>query len=256
VSLSVEAIELTKVFGDLVAVDHVTFSVKRGEIFGLLGPNGAGKSTLLRMLCTVLRPTSGTAKVEGHDILKEANEVRKVIGVVQEKLILYAPLTPIENLTFFGKLYGMDDDTLKKKIKELLQEVKLWEVRDKPVGTFSSGMRQRVNIVRALLHDPKLIILDEPTNGLDPQSVRWVREYIKALRNRGLTIVLTTHDMYEIDELAEEVAIMDRGKIMAVGKKEELKNKYSTDKIEEVFLTITGRELRDELSGRLRRRGW
>ncbi|MBO3801821.1 MAG: ABC transporter ATP-binding protein [Thermoproteota archaeon] len=255
-SLSVEVRELTKVFGDLVAVDHATFSVKRGEIFGLLGPNGAGKSTLFRMLCTVLRPTYGTAKVEGHDILKETNEVRKVIGVVQEKLILYAPLTPIENLTFFGKLYGVEDDVLKRKIEELLQEAKLWEVRDKPVGIFSSGMRQRVNIIRALLHDPKLLMLDEPTNTLDPQSVRWVRDYIKALRDRGLTIILTSHDMYEIDELAEEVAIMDRGKIIAVGGKEELKNKYSTDKFEEVFLALTGRTLRDELSGRLKRRGW
>jgi len=174
-SYAVEAENLTKYFGNLIAVDSVSFKVKKGEIFGLVGPNGAGKSTLIRMICTVLRPSAGKALVEGYDIIRQPQEVRKLIGVVQEKLILYAPLTPVENLEFFGKLYGLDSKVLKERIKELLEEVKLSAVKDKPVGTFSTGMRQRLNIARALLHDPKLVILDEPTNGLDPQSVRWVR---------------------------------------------------------------------------------
>ena len=208
------------------------------------------------MLCTVLRPTSGRAFIEGHDIIREANEVRKIIGVVQEKLILYAPLTPVENLEFFGKLYNIDGKVLKERIMKLLDEVKLLGFKDRPVGTFSTGMRQRLNIARALLHDPQVVILDEPTNGLDPQSVRWVRDFIIDLKKRGLTVLLTTHDMYEIDELAEEVAIMDRGRILEIGSKDELKAKYGASKIEDVFLALTGKELRDELSGRLRRRGW
>ncbi len=253
---AVEAEKLTKYFGNLIAVDNVSFKVRKGEIFGLVGPNGAGKSTLIRMICTVLRPSSGRAYVEGYDVIKHAQEVRKLIGVVQEKLILYAPLTPVENLEFFGKLYDLDSKVLKERIKELLEEVKLLAVKDKPVGTFSTGMRQRVNIARALLHDPKVVILDEPTNGLDPQSVRWVRDYILNLKNKGLTIILTSHDMYEIDELSDTVAIMDKGKILEIGRKEELKAKYNASKIEDVFLELTGRELRDEISGRLKRRGW
>ncbi|MEM0097212.1 MAG: ABC transporter ATP-binding protein [Conexivisphaerales archaeon] len=237
-------------------MDNVSFKVKAGDIFGLVGPNGAGKSTLLRMLCTVLMPTSGKGFVEGHDIVREAKEVRKSIGVVQEKLILYSPLTPIENLEFFGNLYSMDSKMLKEKILQLLEEVKLTAVKDRPVGTFSTGMRQRLNIARALLHDPRVVILDEPTNGLDPQSVRWIRDFIVNLRERGLTVILTTHDMYEIDELADTVAIMDRGQILEMGSKDELKAKHGVDKIEDVFLSLTGRELRDELSGRLRGRGW
>ncbi|MFP3225188.1 MAG: ABC transporter ATP-binding protein [Nitrososphaeria archaeon] len=255
-SYAVEAENLTKYFGNLIAVDSVSFKVKKGEIFGLVGPNGAGKSTLIRMICTVLRPSAGKALVEGYDIIRQPQEVRKLIGVVQEKLILYAPLTPVENLEFFGKLYGLDSKVLKERIAELLEEVKLSAVKDKPVGTFSTGMRQRLNIARALLHDPKLVILDEPTNGLDPQSVRWVRDYIVNLKNRGLTVILTSHDMYEIDELADTVAIMDKGKILEIGKKEDLKRKYGATKIEDVFLELTGRDLRDEISGRLRRRGW
>jgi len=234
----------------------VSFKVRKGEIFGLVGPNGAGKSTLLRMLCTVLRPTSGRGYIEGHDIVREATEVRKAIGVVQEKLILYSPLTPIENLEFFGNLYNIESRELRKKIMELLDEVKLMAVKDRPVGTFSTGMRQRLNIARALLHDPRVVILDEPTNGLDPQSVRWVRDFIVKLKDRGLTVILTTHDMYEIDELAESVAIMDRGQIIEIGKKDELKARHGVERIEDVFLSLTGRELRDELSGRLRGRGW
>ncbi len=255
-SYAVETRNLTKSFNGFLAVNNVSIRVRRGTIFGLLGPNGAGKSTLLRMICTLLRPTSGRAWVEGHDVVEEPNEVRKVIGVVQEKLLLYPVLTARENLELFGRLYGIPEDELRRKIRELLEEVKLWGFRDKPVGTFSSGMRQRLNIVRALLHDPKVVILDEPTNALDPQSVRWVRDYVKGLKDRGLTVIVTTHDMHEAEELSEELAIMDRGQILDVGPVQELKAKYDAPTVEEVFLRLTGRELRDELSGRLSARGW
>ncbi|MGB9733633.1 MAG: ABC transporter ATP-binding protein [Conexivisphaera sp.] len=255
-SHAVETENLTKVFNGFVAVNGVTLRIRRGSIFGLLGPNGAGKSTLLRMICTLLRPTAGRAFVEGHDVVREPNEVRRTIGVVQEKLLLYPVLTARENLELFGRLYGIEGEELRRRIRELLEEVKLWGFRDKPVGTFSSGMRQRLNIVRALMHDPSVIILDEPTNALDPQSVRWVRDYVKGLRDRGLTVVVTTHDMHEAEELSEDLAIMDRGQVLDVGPVDQLKSKYGASSVEDVFLKLTGRELRDELSGRISARGW
>lgn len=255
-SYSIETWGLTKAFNGFMAVHNVSMKVQRGSIFGLLGPNGAGKSTLLRMICTLLTPTSGRASVDGHDVQKETNEVRKAIGVVQEKLLLYPVLSAKENLELFGRLYRVDPLVLDKKVNSLLEEVKLSGFKDRPVGTYSSGMRQRVNIVRALIHDPRIVILDEPTNGLDPQSVRWVRDYVKGLKERGLTVLIITHDMQEADELSEELAIMDRGELLAVGETKALKDKYSVKTVEELFLTLTGRELRDSLSGRLKGRGW
>jgi ABC-2 type transport system ATP-binding protein len=255
-SYAVETENLTKAFNGFIAVNGVSIRVRRGSIFGLLGPNGAGKSTFLRMICTLLRPTAGRAIVEGHDVVREPNEVRKAIGVVQEKLLLYPVLTAQENLELFGRLYGVPESEMRHKVRELLEEVKLWGFRDKPVGTFSSGMRQRLNIVRALMHDPRLVILDEPTNALDPQSVRWVRDYVKKLKERGLTVIVTTHDMHEAEELSEDLAIMDRGHVLEVGPVQELKSKYNAYTVEDVFLKLTGRELRDELSGRISARGW
>jgi ABC-2 type transport system ATP-binding protein len=255
-SYSVETQGLTKSFKGFLAVNNVSLTVKEGSIFGLLGPNGAGKSTLMRMICTLLRPTSGKAFVNGYDIEKQSNEVRKAIGVVQEKLLLYPILTAKENLELFGRLYRVDSIALNEKVNSLLEEVKLSGVKDRPVGTFSSGMRQRVNIVRALIHDPKIVILDEPTNGLDPQSVRWVRDYVKRLRERGLTVIIITHDMQEADELSEELAIMDKGEVLAEGETAALKAKYDVKTVEDLFLTLTGRDLRDLLSGKLKIRGW
>ncbi|MGD0804191.1 MAG: ABC transporter ATP-binding protein [Candidatus Bathyarchaeia archaeon] len=255
-SISIQINGLTKSFSGFLAVNKVSLSVKRGTIFGLLGPNGAGKSTLLRMLCTLLQPTAGSASIEGYDIVKQTNEVRQVLGVVQEKLLLWPALTARENLELFGRLYGMDEKILKERVRSLIEEVKLTSVADKLVATYSTGMRQRINIVRALIHEPKVILLDEPTNGLDPQSVRWVRDYIVDLRKRGYTVVLTTHDMKEADELTEELAIMDRGEILAVGRSADLKEKYGVTDIEELFLSLTGRELRDSLTGKVKGRGW
>ena len=252
--LSDQAIEthgLTKRFNNFTAVDHVDLSVRRGEIYGFLGPNGAGKTTVIRMLCTLLVPSSGLAKVDGYDVVHQANEVRKRIGLVSEKLIMYTRLTALENLMFFGRLYRIDRNTLKKKSEELLEMVKLTQFKDKLVGSFSSGMKQRVNVIRAILHDPDILFLDEPTTGLDPQSTRFVRDLVKELKQRGHTIFLTTHIMEEADELSDRVCVIDHGKIMAVDTPQTLKDRYNTNSLLNVFLELTGRELRDSANERI-----
>ena len=247
----IETHGLTKKFNDFTAVDHIELSVRKGEIYGFLGPNGAGKSTTIRMLCTLLEPTSGTATVAGFDVAHDANEVRKRIGLVSEKLIMYTRLTAEQNLTFFGKLYGIDDAELKPRIRELLDMVKLTPFKDRSVGGFSSGMRQRMNVIRALIHDPEIIFLDEPTTALDPQSTKFVRDTVLRLKKNGHTIMLTTHIMEEADELSDRISIIDHGKIMATGTVSELKSAHHTDSMLEVFLAVTGRELRDSASDRV-----
>jgi len=252
--LSDQAIEthgLTKRFNNFTAVDHVDLSVRRGEIYGFLGPNGAGKTTAIRMLCTLLSPTSGSASVDGYDVVQQANEVRKRIGLVSEKLIMYPRLTALENLTFFGSLYGLEKGELRRKSEELIEMVKLTPFKDKLVGGFSSGMKQRINVIRGILHDPDILFLDEPTTGLDPQSTRFVRDLVKELRQRGHTIVLTTHIMEEADELSDRVCIIDHGKIMAVDTPQALKDRYNTNSLLEIFLELTGRELRDSANERI-----
>jgi ABC-2 type transport system ATP-binding protein len=248
---AIETIELTKKFNSFTAVDHVDFSVQKGEIYGFLGPNGAGKTTAIRMLCTLLSPTSGTASVDGYDVVKQGNEVRKRIGLVSEKMIMYPRLTALENLMFFGRLYRIDRNTLKKKSEELLEMVKLTQFKDKLVGSFSTGMKQRINVIRAILHDPDILFLDEPTTGLDPQSTRFVRDLVKELKQRGHTIFLTTHIMEEADELSDRVCVIDHGKIMAVDTPQTLKDRYNTNSLLNVFLELTGRELRDSANERI-----
>lgn len=250
-SPAIETNRLTKTFNAFTAVDHVDLTVRKGEIYGLLGPNGAGKSTVIRMLCTLLSPTSGSASVDGYDVVRQGGEVRKRIGLVSEKLIMYPRLTALENLMFFGKLYRIDPETLRERSEELLEMVKLTPFKDRLVGGFSSGMRQRVNVIRAILHDPEILFLDEPTTALDPQSTRFVRDLVKELRQRGHTIVLTTHMMEEADELSDRVCIIDHGKVMAIDTPRALKEKYHTNSLLEVFLELTGRQLRDSADARI-----
>jgi ABC-2 type transport system ATP-binding protein len=208
---------LTKSFNDFIAVDDISFDVKKGEIFGLLGPNGAGKSTTLRVLSTLARPTKGTATIGGHDIVKDGTEVRKLIGIVSEKMIMYNRLTAKENLIFFGSLFDLPKDTLNKRIDELLELVQLTKWKNAQVGTFSTGMRQRMNVIRALLNMPQVLFLDEPTLGLDPQSSVEIREFIKKLnRENGTTIIITTHTMVDADLLCDRIGIMDHAKIVAL----------------------------------------
>jgi ABC-2 type transport system ATP-binding protein len=216
---------LTKTFGDFVAVDNITFDMKKGEIFGLLGPNGAGKSTTIRMLSTLTRPTKGTATIGGFDVVKQDNEVRKLIGIVSEKMIMYNRLTAKENLWFFGTLFGMPKDDLNKRIDELLELVQLTKWKKAQVGTFSTGMKQRMNIIRALLNMPQVLFLDEPTLGLDPQSTVEIREFVRKLnRDYDTTILITTHMMGEADMLCDRIGIIDHGKIVALDTPTNLKN--------------------------------
>jgi len=236
---------LTKRFGDLTAVDHIDLSVMKGEIFGFLGPNGAGKTTAMRMLSTLSKPTEGTATVGGYDIVAQAEQVRKIIGMVAEKLILYPRLSGVENLEFFGRLYGMKGDVLNSRVDELLRMVRLERFKDMPAGGYSSGMRQRLNIVRGVIHDPEIVFMDEPTVLLDPQSTSFVRDLIRDLNKEGKTIVLTTHVMDEADRLSDTIGIIDHGKIIAVDSPRNLREKHHCETLEDVFLELTGRALRD-----------
>ncbi|MCW4030228.1 MAG: ATP-binding cassette domain-containing protein [Candidatus Bathyarchaeota archaeon] len=220
----IEVKNLTKTFGKFTAVDDISFQVKKGEIFGLLGPNGAGKSTTLRMLSTLSRPTKGTATIGGYDTVKDDMKVRQLIGIVSEKMIIYNRLTAKENLYFFGNLFNIPKDTLNKRIDELLELVQLTKFKDAQVGTFSTGMRQRMNVIRALLNMPQVLYLDEPTLGLDPQSSVEIRDFIKKLnQENGTTVVLTTHMMVDADLLCDRIAIVDHGKIIALDTSTNLK---------------------------------
>ena len=226
----IEVKNLTKKFNDFTAVDHVSFDVKKSEIFGLLGPNGAGKTTIIRMLSTLSRPTEGTARIGGYDIVKHDNKVRQLIGLVSEKMIMYDRLTAKENLRFFGKLYNIPKKTLKLRIDELLKLVQLTKWKNSKVGTFSTGMRQRMNVIRALLNMPKVLFLDEPTLGLDPQSTVEVREFIKKINKENkTTIILTTHMMNEADRLCDCIGIIDNGKISTLDTSTNLKKLVSGD---------------------------
>jgi ABC-2 type transport system ATP-binding protein len=224
----IEVKNLTKNFNSFTAVDHVSFDVKKGEVFGLLGPNGAGKTTIIRMLSTLTRPTKGTAAVGGYDVVKHDSEVRKLVGLVSEKMIMYDRLTAKENLWFFGKLYNIPKHVLNQRIDELLGLVQLSKWKDSQVGTFSTGMRQRMNVIRALLNMPEVLFLDEPTLGLDPQSSVEVREFVKKInRENKTTIIITTHMMIEADMLCNRIGIIDHGKITALDTSTNLKRLVS-----------------------------
>jgi ABC-2 type transport system ATP-binding protein len=215
--LDIEVEQLTKRFGDFTAVDALNFSVEHGEVFGLLGPNGAGKSTLIRMLTTLVPPTSGTARVNGFDIVHAANEVRQSIGVIPQAMTSDLDLSAVENMSIFAKLYGIPREKRLQTIKQLLREVDLEKWGEKPVKMFSGGMRRRLEIARGLVHEPKLFFLDEPTTGLDPVSRVAVWEMLTRLKHeRDLTILVTTHYMDEADKLCDRIAIVDHGKLVAL----------------------------------------
>ncbi|MBU0598568.1 ABC transporter ATP-binding protein [Patescibacteria group bacterium] len=244
----IEVKNLTKKFKDLTAVDGISFSVREGEVFGFLGPNGAGKTTTIKMLCTLLRPTSGQALVSGQDVVKSPSEVRKHIGLVAEKLILYDRLTAMENLKFFGSLYHIPKQEVVARATKWLKALEMEKWQDKMAGTFSTGMKQRVNIARALLTEPEVIFLDEPTLGLDPQTSRSIRNFIDDLHAHGVTVILTTHIMPEADELSDNIAIIDHGKIIAMDTPQNLKASIKKDNatLEDVFLRLTGRDMRED----------
>ncbi|MGD0770426.1 MAG: ATP-binding cassette domain-containing protein [Tepidisphaeraceae bacterium] len=236
--LDIEVENLTKRFGDFTAVDALNFSVEHGEVFGLLGPNGAGKSTLIRMLTTLVPPTSGTARVNGFDIVHEANAVRQSIGVIPQAMTSDLDLSAQENMSIFAKLYGIPREKRLRTIKQLLKEVDLEKWADKPVKMFSGGMRRRLEIARGLVHEPKLFFLDEPTTGLDPVSRVAVWEMLTRLKSeRDLTILVTTHYMDEADKLCDRIAIIDHGKLVALDSPLKLKASIPGKNVLEVSFT-------------------
>ena len=228
----IETFGLTKTFNGLTAVDHVSFSVKEGEIFGFLGPNGAGKTTTIKMLTTLLRPTEGTAKVCGFDIIKNRNEVRQNIGVVFQEPALDTELTGKENLDFHARMYGLDREKRVSRIEEVLELVDLQDKKDILVKYYSGGMKRRLEIARGLMHFPKVLFLDEPTLGLDTQTRRAIWDYIRKMnKEEKTTIFLTTHYMDEADFLCDRVGIIDHGKIIVIDTIPKLKNAIGNDVI-------------------------
>lgn len=220
----IEANQLTKYFDDFLAVDHVTFAVPEGKVLVLLGKNGAGKTTTVRMLTSILRPSSGSARVAGFDVVKQADQVRAAVGVLTEHHGLYARMNAEEYLTFFGNLYGMPRREALQRGIPLLELFDLAAVRKKRLGEYSKGMRQKLALTRALLHNPPVLLLDEPTSAMDPESARTVRDAINNLRGQGRTILLCTHNLAEGEELADQVAIIQSGKILIHGDLESVKH--------------------------------
>ena len=231
------------------AVNGVDLQIERGEIFGLLGPNGAGKSTTIRMLCTLLEPTSGTARVNGFDIVKQANEVRRSLGtVLAGERSIYWKLTGRENLEYFAALYHIPPAIARKRVDELIERMEIKDRSNELVEKYSTGMRQRIAIAKALLARPPILLLDEPTLGLDPQAARRVRELIAELKQEGHTILLTTHYMEEADQLSDRIGIIDTGKVIALDTSEGLKRRIEQQEI--IRLELTG--WHDEMAGRLK----
>jgi len=235
---AIEVKEITKKFGDFTAVDALSFKVEEGEIFGLLGPNGAGKSTLIRMLTTLLTPTSGSGLVGGFDITTQANDVRRAIGVIPQAMTTDTELSAEENLLIFAKLYGVPKERRARLIADLLAAVELTPWADKPVKNFSGGMRRRVEIARGLVHEPRILFLDEPTTGLDPVSRTAVWEMLRKIKaDHHLTVLLTTHYMDEADQLCDRIAIIDHGHLMALDSPLKLKTAISgTNTVDASFL--------------------
>ncbi len=245
--ISVE--DLTKKFDGFTAVDSVSFQVKKGEIFAFLGPNGAGKTTTIRMLTTLLHPTSGFIEINGFNPVKQQADVRRSFGIVFQDPSLDNELTAYENLVFHAVLYNVPKTTREERIPYLLKFVGLWERKDDYIKTFSGGMKRRLEIARGLIHHPKLLFLDEPTLGLDPQTRNHVWEYIKKLnKEEGMTVFFTTHYMEEAAKIAERIAIIDNGKIIKLGTPNELKKSTKTNSLEEAFLKLTGHVIREEES--------
>ena len=243
----IEVEHLTKSFGDVQAVNDVSFSVARGEIFAFLGPNGAGKTTTIKMLTTLLRPSSGRIRLDGLDPAAQPNDARRRFGIVFQDPSLDAELTAWENMQLHGVLYHVPRAARLERSESLLKLFELWDRRDSQVKTFSGGMKRRLEIARGFLHTPRILFLDEPTLGLDPQSRNQLWTHVKHLnQTEGTTVFLTTHYMEEADRVAHRVGVIDQGKIVAQGSAEQLKQQTGTDSLEQAFLALTGTSIRDE----------
>jgi sodium transport system ATP-binding protein len=234
---------LTKSFRDLrrgqvLAVDHVNFEARPGEVFGLLGPNGAGKTTTMRILCTVLRPTGGSARIAGYDVGTQANEVRRHIGFLSANTAIYDRMSARELVEYFGRLYGLEGELLRTRLEKVFADLQMNDFRDVLGAKMSTGMRQKVSIARAIVHDPPVLIFDEPTAGLDVLVARAVMENIQQLRALGKCILYSTHIMREVEKLCDRVAIMSQGQVQALGTLAELRAQHGEEDLEELFFRL------------------
>ena len=236
----VEVVELSKRYGTKLAVDRLSFTAQPGEVFGLLGPNGAGKTTTLRVLATLLSPSGGEARVAGFDLRRQPAEVRASIGVVNGGMGLPERLTGREVITHFGRLYGLGDRAIARRIGELDRILDLAPMLNKRAGQFSSGMRQRVTVARALIHDPPVLFLDEPTADLDVMGRRSVLDFVESLKGSGKTVLYSTHIMSEVEEVCDRLAIIDEGRIKVVGALKGLMAEHAGKSLEEVFFAVVG----------------
>lgn len=257
----IEVKNLVKKYNGLTAVNNLTFDVEKGAIFAFLGPNGAGKTTTIKMLTTLTRPTSGSLKINGYDPTIDPHKARASFGIVFQDPSLDEELTAYENLDFHGMLYKVKKRDRRERIEQLLNFVELWDRRNDLVKHFSGGMKRRLEIARGFVHHPRILFLDEPTIGLDPQTRDHIWTYIKKLNEEeGITVFLTTHYMEEAEKVSDKIAIIDHGKIIATGTAGQLKQQTNTNSLEEAFLSLTGKEIREEKPGSniaaARRRGW
>jgi ABC-type multidrug transport system, ATPase component len=247
---------LTKKYDNKPVVDHINLEIKKGEIFGLLGPNGAGKSTTMNMVCSLVKPTAGKVELFGYNTKTDMKKVKAKLGYIPQELALHGNLKAWENVELFTSLYGIKGEALKNAVSESLEFVGLEDKRNGFAKTFSGGMKRRLNIACAIGHKPELLIFDEPTVGIDPQSRNFILEKIKYVNKQGATVIYTSHYMEEIEAICTRIAIMDNGKIIAIGTKEELVEMVTSDQasnmtLEEVFLTLTGKKLRDYAEGEM-----
>ena len=242
--------QLSKKYKDAETYSLIDFSlsVNEGQIFGLLGPNGAGKTTLISMLCGLIKPTSGSFSINNLTYADNSNEIKKIIGVVPQEYALYPTLTARENLMYFGSMYGLKGENLKEKIIESLDYLGLLKFADKQIETFSGGMKRRVNLIAGILHNPKILFLDEPTVGVDVQSKSAIIDYLKQLNKNGTTIIYTSHHLSEAQDFCTDIAIIDRGQLFAQDTPENLiRSTAKANNLEDVFISLTGKELRDDI---------
>jgi ABC-2 type transport system ATP-binding protein len=243
----IEIRNLTKKFGSFTAVNSINLNIQEGEIFGFLGPNGAGKTTTINMLTTLMKPSSGSAVIDGNDLLTQGARIRSIIGVVPQSFSLFPELTAEENLAYIGKLYGLSSEKIKERSEYLLKTVSLYDHRDRIAGVYSGGMKQRLSLAASLMSNPRILFMDEPTTGLDPQSRIAMRELTKQLNKQGMTIVYTTHDMEEAEKICDRITIMDNGRIAADGTSEELKRMIADYHTIEVELETVSKDIIAEL---------
>lgn len=235
----IEVQQVTKQFGAFTALEDVSFRVEAGEVYGLLGENGAGKTTMMRMMATILRPTAGNIEVAGFSVIKEPNEVRRRIGILFGGDVgLYSRLTARENIAYFGSMYGMDRTAIEHRIKRLSQMLEMDSFLDRRVGPFSRGMKQKVAIARTLVHDPQVILLDEPTTGLDVTAANMFRQMIGTLQAEGKTILFSSHNMGEIDKLCRRIALIHQGRLQYAGTLQKLREQYGMQDLDDLFMTV------------------